>query len=35
LPSDVGEVITFMASPGAVGVTGAVLRVCGGALIGA
>ncbi|MEA2701280.1 MAG: 3-oxoacyl-[acyl-carrier protein] reductase [Myxococcales bacterium] len=35
LPSDVGEVITFLASPGAVGITGAVLRVCGGALIGA
>jgi 3-oxoacyl-[acyl-carrier protein] reductase len=35
LPWDVGEVITFLASPGAVGITGAVLRVCGGALIGA
>ncbi|HXI59069.1 MAG TPA: 3-oxoacyl-ACP reductase, partial [Polyangia bacterium] len=35
LPSDVGEVITFLASPGAVGITGALLRVCGGALIGA
>ncbi len=35
LPADVAQVITFLASPGAVGVTGAVLRVCGGALIGA
>jgi 3-oxoacyl-[acyl-carrier protein] reductase len=35
LPRDVGEVITFLASPGSSGVTGAVLRVCGGALIGA
>jgi len=35
LPADVAEVITFLASPGAAGITGAVLRVCGGALIGA
>jgi 3-oxoacyl-[acyl-carrier protein] reductase len=35
LPSDVAEVITFLATPGAAGVTGAVLRVCGGALMGA
>ncbi|HVR61397.1 MAG TPA: 3-oxoacyl-ACP reductase, partial [Polyangia bacterium] len=34
-PADVGQLITFLASPGAAGVTGAVLRVCGGALIGA
>jgi 3-oxoacyl-[acyl-carrier protein] reductase len=34
LPQDVGEAITFLASPGAVGITGQVLRVCGGALIG-
>ncbi|MEM6995202.1 MAG: 3-oxoacyl-ACP reductase, partial [Myxococcota bacterium] len=35
LPRDVGEAITFLSTPGAVGVTGNVLRVCGGALIGA
>jgi len=35
LPADVAETVTFLASPGAAGVTGAVLRVCGGALIGA
>jgi 3-oxoacyl-[acyl-carrier protein] reductase len=35
LPRDVGEAISFLASPGAHGVTGQVLRVCGGALIGA
>ncbi len=35
LPQDVGEAITFLASPGACGVTGQVLRVCGGAFIGA
>jgi 3-oxoacyl-[acyl-carrier protein] reductase len=32
---DVAETITFLASPGAAGVSGSVLRVCGGALIGA
>jgi len=35
LPEDVGQVITFLSTPGAVGVTGATVRVCGGALIGA
>lgn len=34
-PEDVGQAITFLATPGAVGVTGSVLRVCGGALVGA
>jgi 3-oxoacyl-[acyl-carrier protein] reductase len=32
---DVAETITFLASPGAAGVSGSVLRVCGGAFIGA
>ncbi|HTL35135.1 MAG TPA: SDR family oxidoreductase, partial [Kofleriaceae bacterium] len=35
LPADVAEAVVFLAQPDAVGVTGAVLRVCGGALIGA
>lgn len=35
LPRDVGEVITFLATPGAAGLSGAIVRVCGGALIGA
>jgi 3-oxoacyl-[acyl-carrier protein] reductase len=34
-PEDVAAAITFLASPGAQGVTGRTLRVCGGALIGA
>lgn len=34
-PEDVAQAIVFLASPGAQGVTGRVLRVCGGALIGA
>jgi 3-oxoacyl-[acyl-carrier protein] reductase len=35
LPRDVGELITFLATPGAQGLTGQVVRVCGGAFIGA
>jgi 3-oxoacyl-[acyl-carrier protein] reductase len=35
LPGDVGELITFLSSPGAYGLTGTVNRVCGGNLIGA
>lgn len=34
-PEDVGQAITFLATPGAVGLTGSTLRVCGGALVGA
>lgn len=34
-PADVGEAVSFLASPGAQGLTGQVVRVCGGALIGA
>lgn len=34
-PEDVGAAITFLASPGAQGITGRTLRVCGGALMGA
>jgi 3-oxoacyl-[acyl-carrier protein] reductase len=35
LPKDVAEVITFLVSPGAYGITGELVRVCGGALNGA
>ena len=35
LPSDVANAITFLASPRAQAVSGQVLRVCGGALVGA
>jgi 3-oxoacyl-[acyl-carrier protein] reductase len=35
LPVDIAEVVTFFASPGALGVTGNVLRACGGSFIGA
>ncbi|MBU0550947.1 3-oxoacyl-ACP reductase [Myxococcota bacterium] len=35
LPSDVGELISFLASPGAAGITGQVMRACGGMFIGA
>lgn len=35
LPEDVAQAITFMALPESYGVTGNVLRVCGGALLGA
>jgi 3-oxoacyl-[acyl-carrier protein] reductase len=35
LPGDVAEVIPFLSTPGAAGITGAVLGVCGGALVGA
>jgi 3-oxoacyl-[acyl-carrier protein] reductase len=35
LPQDIGEVITFLASASSYGLTGAVIRVCGGNLLGA
>lgn len=34
-PADVGQAIAFLTTPGAAGLTGNVLRVCGGALLGA
>ena len=34
-PEDVGQAVTFLSTPGSVGVTGSVHRVCGGALVGA
>ncbi len=34
-PQDVGEVITFLSTPASSGITGSVVRVCGGAFIGA
>ena len=34
-PEDVGQAITFLCTPGAVGLTGQTVRVCGGALVGA
>ena len=34
-PEDVGEALTFLATPAAIGLTGQVLRVCGGSLVGA
>lgn len=35
MPEDVAQAITFLATPAAQGVTGQVLRVCGGAFLGA
>jgi 3-oxoacyl-[acyl-carrier protein] reductase len=35
LPEDVAEVITFLATPGAYGITGEVIRTCGGSFVGA
>jgi len=35
LPVDVAETVTFLCSPGAAGLTGGVLRICGGMLLGA
>lgn len=35
LPQDVARTVSFLAQPGSAGVTGNVLRICGGALLGA
>ena len=35
LPQDIAEVVTYLASPGAHGLSGNIVRVCGGSLIGA
>jgi 3-oxoacyl-[acyl-carrier protein] reductase len=35
LPEDVGRALTFLSLPGSAGVTGNILRICGGALLGA
>jgi 3-oxoacyl-[acyl-carrier protein] reductase len=35
LPDDVAQAINFLASPGAQGLNGQVIRVCGGSLVGA
>jgi 3-oxoacyl-[acyl-carrier protein] reductase len=35
LPEDIGQLVTFLATPGAQGITGQIIRACGGALIGA
>lgn len=34
-PEDVAEVVAFLASPGAAGITGSAVRVCGGMYMGA
>ncbi|MGK0289048.1 MAG: 3-oxoacyl-[acyl-carrier protein] reductase [bacterium] len=34
-PEDVGQAITFLATPNSCGITGQVIRVCGGSLLGA
>ena len=34
-PSDIAEAVTFLAHPGAQGISGQVLRVCGGSFLGA
>ena len=35
LPEDIGELVTFLASPGAAGISGEVIRICGGNYVGA
>lgn len=34
-PRDIGELAAFLASPGAAGITGEVIRICGGSYVGA
>ncbi|HJL18369.1 MAG TPA: 3-oxoacyl-ACP reductase [Sandaracinaceae bacterium LLY-WYZ-13_1] len=35
LPRDIGDLVVFLASPGSQGLTGRIVRACGGAFIGA
>ena len=35
LPDDIAQCITFLASPGAYGISGVTIRVCGGNMVGA
>ena len=35
LPEDIGELVTFLASPGSAGINGEVIRICGGNYVGA
>ncbi|KPA13361.1 short chain dehydrogenase family protein [Candidatus Magnetomorum sp. HK-1] len=35
LPEDIAQTVTFLSSPGAAGITGEVIRICGGSFIGA
>lgn len=33
-PEDIGQMVTFLSTPGAQGITGQVIRVCGGSMVG-
>ncbi len=35
LPEDIGELVTFLATPGSAGISGEVIRICGGNYVGA
>ena len=35
LPEDIAQTLTFLSSPGAAGITGEVIRICGGNFVGA
>ena len=35
LPIDIAEMITFLSTPGASGISGQTIRVCGGSMMGA